>query len=366
MAAGLDALGNAFFKTPRKRGPQGRFQKALVIRLDHLGDVLLSTGVPKALKEALGEARVSVLVSSRGSELFLNNPFVDEIILYDAPWFWPRREAKTGFWELRRTLSARHFNLGLSLRGDLRENFLLFAAGVRERVGYGITGGGFFLTREVDHRPRGHETEHLKDLLAAAGAPAGSYSPEIFLTDAERKAFQMKTAEWGIGPDKPLIGFQIGAGTPSKEWPAQHVRAFFKEAPGRFPEHSIVLTGAEREAARFREIFPGGAPGPQVIDLIGRLSLREFCLLAAQFKFFVGPDSGPTHIASALGAPSMFLFSGTNELERWKPLAESARVLRREVPCAPCGLKVCGVKGHPCMELIRPDEVLKDLEEAMR
>jgi ADP-heptose:LPS heptosyltransferase len=102
------------------------------------------------------------------------------------------------------------------------------------------------------------------------------------------------------------------------------------------------------------------------VDLGGRTSLRQLCALMPLLDAFIGPDSGPTHLAAASGVPTVFLFSGQNEYGRWKPRAERARTLRREVPCAPCGLRRCTVAGHPCMAGIDPAEALEALASVMR
>ena len=94
--------------------------------------------------------------------------------------------------------------------------------------------------------------------------------------------------------------------------------------------------------------------------------MRDLCLLMKRFRVFIGPDSGPTHIAASLGVPSLFLYSGTNVFEQWKPLSEAAVILRHSVPCSPCHLEVCNVQGHPCMSEIKPEAVLKALEEKLR
>ena len=139
----------------------------------------------------------------------------------------------------------------------------------------------------------------------------------------------------------------------------EHAQTFLSEVSGRFPNHKIILVGTNLIPAKSFAGMTG------VIDLRGKTSLRELCLLIRRCRIFIGPDSGPTHIAAALGVPAVFLYSGTNDFERWRPLAEAATILRHPVPCSPCYLEICNVKGHPCMSEIKPEEVIKKLEVSL-
>ena len=124
-----------------------------------------------------------------------------------------------------------------------------------------------------------------------------------------------------------------------------------------------MLVGSD---ARIAAGLAGDFHPSRLINLTGKTSLRELLLLCGRFKFFIGPDSGPSHIASSLGIPTVFLYSGSNDFNVWRPLAENATVLRNPVPCAPCGLEVCNVQGHPCMSGITPQSVLDILEKQVQ
>ena len=361
LAFFLDALGVCVFKLFRRRSrlTVSQPKKILVVRLDHLGDVLQATGVPKTLKENYSGCQVIFLTSSWASPLLENNPFIDEIILFDAPWFSKKRYRRSGkahgFFKLLKILRQRKIDLALGLRGDLRENLMMFLAGVKERIGYGITGGGFFLTREVAYRHEAHESEHQKDLLRVLGLKGEVLEPKIYFSEAEELGFKNRLEQFGLGGGQKYICFLLEAGAPSKDWPMANADAFLKLFAKNFPNQKVVLVGSV-----------GRGPGQSgagnegcVVDLIGKTSLRELFILVKKSSFFIGPDSGPTHVAAVLGVPALFLYSGSNRYEQWKPLAESAVVLRHSVPCSPCGSEICHVEGHPCMTHISAEEAIK-------
>lgn len=336
-----------------------RFMNILIVRIDHLGDVLLSAGVPKMIKEHYPEARLTFLTSSWAAPLLEGNPFIDQVLTYDAPWFvqkrYERKVSGHGFFETARLLRKKRFDLGIGLRGDIRENFLLWLSGVSERIGYGITGGGFFLTKEVHYRERIHEKDRLVNLLRPLGIRTDSFQNRIYLSHPERLSVSANFSVMNLSAANRLVGFQYGAGAPSKDWPAHEANLFLKRFGEEFLGFKVVLVGTRTDSDGLRE----ARQLAHCVDLVGKTSLRELCSLMTRFDLFIGPDSGPTHIASVLGVPTLFLFSGTNRFEEWRPLADSASVLRRPVPCSPCGLRFCEVKGHPCMSEIRANQVLE-------
>ena len=128
---------------------------------------------------------------------------------------------------------------------------------------------------------------------------------------------------------------------------------------------------------RSRFVFVGGDPAigewlalrlkskaPEVAqNLIGKTNVRDLLVRLKACRLFIGPDSGPSHLAAALGIPTLILYSGTNLFEHWRSQAENADILRNPVACSPCGLKRCTVDGHPCMTGIKPESVIKWLSE---
>lgn len=362
----LDTAGYALKRAGEVQSPIGfsknaDFHSILLIRMDHIGDVLSASAAPKLIKQNDPHARLYFLTSSWAAPLLEGNPFIDELIIYDAPWFSRCKYVKNGpkglgFFQLARVLRQKKIELGLAFRGDLRENFLMAIAGIRHRVGTGITGGGFMLTHEVSYRSGDHETRRLANILKIAGISAGNLSTQLYFTDEEKADFNKRLAEWGVDLNKPLIGFQAEAGTPAKNWPAEHAASFLEGLIQQFPDFQVLLLGAASKNFLLKKL-----KSPRIIDLTGRTSLKDLMLLTGFLKFFVGPDSGPAHIACAGGVRTVFLYSGTNVFEEWKPLSENTVVLRREVPCAPCNRTHCNVPGHPCMSRITPQSVLEIL-----
>lgn len=352
-AAALDTAGGVL--RGKSSYPPAEPDRILVVRLDHLGDILLTTGMPKALKEAYPSARVDLLVPSWGAPLFENNPFVDDVLTYDAPWFAGsrfKRGSKRSWGALAGELRRRRYAIGLSLRGDAREHLLLRLGKVRYTIGYGITGGGFLLSRVAPYLPGRHELDRRADLLRELGVRSADLGPKLYFRDDEDP--EQLLSRLGVPAGRPRIGLQIGAGATSKTWSDDKVAEFVRLVGSRHPGAVLVLLGTR--SPRLPD-----TPGLRVADLTGRTGIRELCVSMRGLDAVVGYDSGPTHLASVLDVPTLFLYSGVNRFEEWKPLAESARVLRRPVDCSPCELTACPIPGHPCLEGIQPSQAAEEL-----
>lgn len=359
----LDGVGGVFSGSQSTRRT-GTPKNLLLVRLDHLGDVWNVTGFPKAIKQHLPGCRVTCLVSRAAAPLLEANPFVDDILRFDAPWFW-KSPAASSERLLLREIRRRSFDAALSIRGDIREHWLLRRAGIARRIGPGITGGGFLLTDCVEWRPDRHELERAASVLVPLGLPLKIWSPEIHFAPGERERLLEEARVKGLAPGAPIVGYQVEAGSAAKTWSAAHAARWIRGLLKRHPSCRVALLGSRSTApdALVREL--GADAGGRLHNLCGKLSLRELAACAGLFRVVLAPDSGPAHLLAWLGTPVVFLYSGTNAFESWKPMAEGARVLRHEVSCSPCERRVCPVEGHPCMEGIQPERALDAVLERL-
>ena len=361
LASMLDGVGERLFKSPPTQPPKAP-KKILVVRLDHLGDVLQATGIPQVLKEHFPSAEVLFLTSEAGAALLANNPYVDETLVFNAPWFnrpiSPR--VSSSFRKLAGDLKRRGIDVGLSLRGDVRENFLLRLAGVGFTAGYGITGGGFLLNRQLSYRPEEHESRHSLDVLRSLGIHRDFLLPALFFSQEEEAVIDRLRTEAG---QRLVVGVQLDAGSKAKCWPEANRGAFLDEALETFPAARFVFFGTDPGIRDWLNKRLKNADGEQAVNLMGKTSVRELALRLKSCRLFIGPDSGPTHLAAALGIPTLFLYSGTNEFEKWRSVAENADFLRNPVSCSPCHLTECPVEGHPCLSGISAKSVLLWLKE---
>jgi ADP-heptose:LPS heptosyltransferase len=160
------------------------------------------------------------------------------------------------------------------------------------------------------------------------------------------------------------IAVHVGAGTAAKQWPADRWRDLVAWLVVRLGAE-VVLVGGKGERIIARRII-GPSPYPGVIDWTGQLGVGELAAVIEKSDLFVGADSGPAHLAAAVGTPAVVLFSGTNDPRQWRPWGTGVTVVRREVRCSPCHRERCPLRDHPCMKGLQVEEVARAVEEACR
>jgi heptosyltransferase III len=290
--------------------PQGA--EVLLLRLRSLGDLVLETSVIRALHEWRPDLRISVLADERFAAVFEGNPAVAEVI--------PPGGLMATASELRR----RNFAMLFNQHGGPRSAMLTAMSGARTKVGWhGYQYDFVYDVKVPDAREFfagagavPHTAEHRLSQLWFTGLARGPVPPaQLFpQPDAAASAAQ-KIAEKGIAPGTPYAVLQPGARTAAMRWPLENFAALAKWLRDTHSIASVVNIGARDEelAIQSAQAFQGIAviPAPP-------LSVRGLIALTASASLFVGNDSGPAHIASALDLPTVTLFSETDPVQ-WGP-----------------------------------------------
>jgi lipopolysaccharide heptosyltransferase II len=338
---------------PREFRPE-TVKSILVIRLYFVGDVLLSTPVFEALKSAFPEAKLALVIKKRASGVVLGNPFVDEIIEYDAPRSYHSPRAVT---RLALRLRRERFGLAVDLTGDLRSSWLLFAADPSFRVGFNHAGLGLLLDRRLPYRSDGHVVDHLLKTVEAVGATLEDPVPKLYLSDDERRLAVALLESVGVAEDTRFAVISPGANWDMRRWMPERFGELAALANERLGLKSVV-TGSPDDATVADQVVRSSRGA--AVDLVGRTDVRQLAAVAAAADAFVGNDSGPMHIAASQGTPVVALF-GPNTPRRFAPRGAPYRVLWPGFPCSPCDQKRCVRKSDPCMASIGVDEVLAAL-----
>jgi ADP-heptose:LPS heptosyltransferase len=237
----------------------------------------------------------------------------------------------------------------VNLRHDVRDILLCATLGAPFLVTYDHWGVAGFATHPGrpprDDRP---EVENHLQLLAETLNVPPAVAPK--LPTASRPT---EPSPWDSWPaDAPRLLFHAAARTAAKLWPVAHWRELARRcADAGWP--AIALLGSVDDRALNQQIATGL---PNVADWSGRFSLPELATVLGGADLVIGVDSGPGHLAHAVGTRVVSLMSGTNCATRWAP--DPAATLCHTVPCAPCRLTRCPVSGHPCLREITPDRVL--------
>ncbi|MFI1538626.1 glycosyltransferase family 9 protein [Streptomyces anandii] len=326
--------------------------KALVTRLDSFGDVLLAGPAVRAV--AARADHVTLLCGPRGEPAARMLPGVDDILVWDAPWagFEPPPVNRA---ETEALLAAVDADTALVLtsfhQSPLPTALLLRLAGVRRIAADSVDYPGSLLDVRHQRAPHAHEAEAALDLAEAAGFPRPDDTRLRVLPPPDTSAL--------TGPE-PYLVVHPGASVPARAWSpgrcAQAVREL--TAAG----HRVVVTGGRGERDLTARV--AGAHG---LDLGGRTEAPELAGVLAGARAVVTGNTGPAHLAAAVGTPVVSLFAPVVPAERWRPYGVPYVLLGdQKAPCADSRARNCPVPGHPCLESVTAHDVLAAAEKVMQ
>jgi lipopolysaccharide heptosyltransferase II len=365
----LDVASRALHTVWRPPSPRhGTPRSFLVVEPWGIGDVVLSTSLMRALRANFPGSRITLLAKSYARELLANSGLVDEVIVFDFPWtafagkFAPRKYIPRQFQTLIRKLRERDFDVSFDARRDIRSNIITYFAGARRRIGYDFGGGAHFLT---DVLPSGAQNDHkVADWLALL-APLGisdqrRFAPTLTVTEGERANARHRLRMFGLSPDKVLVGVHPGARQPVRRWGTERFAAVIDNLRADRDLQVVVFEDKE-------EPLPRGTPTIGTLSSeynVPRIhsSLRGFMALVTQCDLLLCADSGPMHIANALGVPVTALF-GPQRREWYGPRGELDRVVQvDDIACRPC-FDACIFATPHCMDAITPSAVVSAVRD---
>jgi lipopolysaccharide heptosyltransferase II len=303
-------------------------RRILVIEPWNVGDVVLATPVLSELRRRYPKAKISILAKPPARDLLEGSGLVDDVIPFDLPWTAQRNKLRRSFSflpEMRslvRVLKARRFDMTVDSRMDIRSNLLAAMSGARYRIGYDIGGGGWLLTHALpSDRDNSHKIDDwlaLLDLLPGS-APTERSRPTLVVTEEERKRARRKLAESGANAS-PLIAYHPGGSHPGKRWPRAQFEELIRDLSASLGGSHIVFLGPDEEDS---VEWPSNA-------IVFRETLREMMATLTECKVLVCNDSGPMHVADALGVPVVAIFEIGNP-QWFGPSGERATVIRGEL-----------------------------------
>ncbi len=320
--------------------------RVLVIRPRFLGDVCMTTPVLTRLREIAPAAEIHYLTEEESAPLLADDPRLARL------WVHSRRATALATARLCGDLRAARFDLVLDLFCNPRTALWTAATGARWRVGYPHKR---FRSAAYNVMVKPVEKSAVRFHLAsleALGWDAPYASPRVYLSDGERSAAWNHLAEHGVPAGATLVGFHPGARWPTRRWAPEDFAALGRHLLAARPRDWLIVFGGPGEEELARGIV-AKVGSPRALAIAG-VAVRRFAALAQLCRAFVAGDSGPVHVATAVGTPTIGIF-GRNEPERFFPYLESEghRALYARVWCSPCHRDVCDHLS--CLRAISPD-----------
>ncbi len=291
--------------------------RILISRPDRIGDVVLSTAIPREIKRQYPNSFVAVLLRPYTKDIYLNNPFVDEIIVYD------QNDMATSFWYWVKKIRKYKFTHALMLLPNERINYLLFFAGIKTRVGVGHKLFQFLtFTKYVDRKkyiPLRHEADYCMDLLKKIGVKPVSLNPEIHL--AEKEVEHVAERRKLLSPNgETIIGVHTSSGYSAPNLKISEYKKLIEKLSS-IKKYKLVVTDFAPD--------PIISKMPDVPFPNFNKPLRESIINFAALDLLISASTGPMHIASALKAKTFSLFCPLTACspKLWGPLGNESVIL---------------------------------------
>ncbi|OWW19783.1 lipopolysaccharide heptosyltransferase II [Noviherbaspirillum denitrificans] len=349
-------------------GSWEQVKRILCIRLDYMGDVLMTTPAIRALRQSLPGCEITLLTSGSGAAVARYIPEIDDTIVYAAPWMKDSGQPDPAADAVMiATLARRGFDAAVIFtvysQNPLPAALLCHLAGIPRRLAHCRENPYHLLSdwvRESEpHEQVRHEVRRQLDLVAAIGARADDEHLSIQVPSAATAHVIGRLQALDIDPDGTWIVLHPGATATSRRYPPEHWRTVARGLLESL-DCPLVFSGSADEAALVEEIRSGL---PRTHSLAGQLDLGQLAALIALAPVLVTNNTGPAHIAAAVGTPVVDLYALTNP--QHTPWQVPARVLFRDVPCRYCYKSVCP-QGHKlCLTGVAPADVIRATTELL-
>lgn len=339
------------------RGRAQNYKKILIVRLDRIGDVILSTPVIKAVRDAYPDSHIACMVRPYALDIVRGNPCLDEVIVYDKD---GAHKSLLNTARFAAGLRKKKFDLAILLHPTNRTHLIAFLAGIPARVGYDRKFGSL-LTKRIPHTKQlglKHEADYALDMLRHIGIEPGEKRLHVPVHAESERKVKALFASAGIGEGDTVIAVHPGASCPSKRWRAER----FAQAADRLAKaHSarVVIIASANDRAFGDKV--ASLMKAKALNLSGKTSVADLASVLKRSRLFISNDSGPVHIACAVGTPVVDIF-GRNDRglspRRWGPTGKDDLVLHKEVGCSVCLAHICK-RGFACLDAITVDEVVE-------
>jgi ADP-heptose:LPS heptosyltransferase len=342
------ALPDRLLGTRARHGPPRR---VLLLRLERIGDLLMTLGAIRAVRQLVPGAEIDLVVGSWNEEIARLVPEVTRVETLDLPWLarGASRHSPQVLAGRAASWRSRRYDLAINFEGDIRTHALMRIGGASRRVGFAHAGGRPLLTDVVAHDAGRHVADNSLALVERAfdlpagtlprastpeGAPLWRLHPPEEARGAARAVVRQLTGS-GAAFEAPWLAVHAAAGRLVKQWPVDR----FADAAATLAHRTgatVIITGGPGDrdvvAGMQARLETSGVPS---VRAEGTLSLVVFAALLAQCRLLLTADTGPMHLAAAVETPVVAVF-GPSMPWRYGPLVEPHRVVRVDLPCSPC------------------------------
>lgn len=322
-------------------------KKILVINLAFIGDTILSTPVTRALKETWPAASVAFMTIPAAAAVVEMNPYVDKVLVYDKK---GSHKGIGGMWKMAKLLRTEQFDLAVCMNFAVRGAAVAWFAGIKYRVGYDAQHAGWFLTQVSSHvrEKLQHETSNHLMVLKSLGITTEDTSLVFHLADKAKQTFAEKVK---LPVDRPVVVVCPFGSYARKSLSEKKYREIITKVQDKAV---VYLIGGTKEKKQLESIAKAAGLSLEQV-LAGTLELKELAVLISRAQAMLSVDTGPMHMAQAVGTPVAALFGPTDPAV-WGPRGKNDILFYRKTKCSPCwGKGECS--SNDCIEQFSADEI---------
>ena len=334
----------------------------LVVKLSAIGDVIHALPVSYAIKERFPKAHLTWVVEKPAYPILEDNPYIDDIILFEKKRFRTVRGFLEEFRPFRHALRARKYDAALDLQGLFKSAAIVAQSGAKLRLGTAnMREGSSYVSHSIKGaHASGHIVERYLDVARALGCRVDEVRFPVAVSPAEAASAEELLAAEGVPENRSFAVLAIGANWPNKRWP---VKYFAVLADWLYSEKLIpVLVGGGRldeslvcDIEALTEVPP--------VNLVGRTSLKELAHIFKRAALVLGGDTGPVHLAAGLGTKTVMLM-GPTDANRNGPYGQQQNAMEIPRTCKACWKRRCP-KGLDCLAILSVEEVKAKIREVL-
>lgn len=342
--------------------------RILVIKLRYLGDVLLTTPVFDALRVSFPDAFIAAAVNKGTEAMLTENPAIDKIFTLETD-LKLISDIKKQFRPIKEIRSF-NFDITLDLTWSDRAAILSFFSGAKKRLSYQpkrkkLFSRSLLFTDLIDIPQKLHTVERHLAMATALGCPSVPAKPALYWNSKDGTACEEILRDSGLFPDLPYVVMHPTSNAIHKVWTARGYAAVCDYLSEKKTLWTILVCGKDEKESRLNLEICDLAKS-RILNLGGKLSLKQLAVLLSKAVLFIGIDSGPMHMATAVDTPVLAIF-GPSRPWRWGPCGSGHIIIQKKWDCVPCGKKGCLNDGGEsrCLSELTPDEVISAIESKL-
>jgi lipopolysaccharide heptosyltransferase II len=333
-------------------------KKILIFNVNWLGDVLFSTAAIRNIRRNYPSSFIACIIPSRCYPVLKGNPHLDELIIFDEK---ERQRSTLSKLRFAQLLKSKKFDIVFLLHRSLTRALICRLARIPRRVGYYTKKRGFLLTKKIASVPRDtlHRIDYYLNIIEKAGLKVEDRYLEFFIDDNDLRFVAEFLNKKSISKDDFLVAINPGGNWLPKRWPPEYWAILADKLIAEFHAR-VIITGSHSDIATARKI--GDLMKEKPIIASGIFNLKQLGALCKRLDLFITADTGPLHIANAVGTKRIIALFGPTSPEITGPYPlKNVAILSKDVGCKiPCYVVKC--KDNRCMKAITSDEVIEQVK----